>query len=138
MGKYIIGIDAGTTGIRAIAFDHDSNMLSNAYSEFTQYFPESGWVEHDANEIYDVTMAMIRQCVEEGGLSFDDLAAIGITNQRETTVVGQEYRERGMSLYRLAGYENSRPGDSLFGKIWGFHVRYSRKQPYDQQYGSQD
>ena len=51
MGKFIIGIDAGTTGIRAIAFDHESNMLSNAYSEFTQHFPEPGWVEHDANEI---------------------------------------------------------------------------------------
>ncbi len=87
MGKFIIGIDAGTTGIRAIAFDHDSNILSNAYSEFTQYFPEPGWVEHDANEIFDVTMDMIKKCVEEGDLSFDDLVAIGITNQRETTVL---------------------------------------------------
>ena len=87
MGKFIIGIDAGTTGIRAIAFDHESNMLSNAYSEFTQYFPEPGWVEHDANEIYDVAMAMIKKCVDDGGLSFDDLLAIGITNQRETTAL---------------------------------------------------
>lgn len=87
MSKFIIGIDAGTTGIRAIAFDHDSNILSNAYSEFTQYFPEPGWVEHDADEIFDVTMAMIKKCVDDGGLCLDDLVAIGITNQRETTVL---------------------------------------------------
>ncbi len=86
MAKYIIGIDAGTTGIRAIAFDHDSNILSNAYSEFTQYFPNPGWVEHDANEIFDVTVKMIDQCIKEGGLDIKDLHAIGITNQRETTV----------------------------------------------------
>ena len=91
MAKFVIGIDAGTTGIRAIAFDHDSNILSNAYSEFTQHFPKEGWVEHDAQEIYDVTMAMVKQCVEQGSLSFDDLAAIGITNQRETTVIWDKF-----------------------------------------------
>ncbi len=118
MGKYIIGIDAGTTGIRAIAFDHDSNMLSNAYSEFTQYFPESGWVEHDANEIYDVTMAMIRQCVEEGGLSFDDLAAIGITNQRETTVLWD--KNTGKAVCRSIVWQDMRTAD----RVTAFSEKY--------------
>ena len=86
MGKYVIGIDQGTTGTRAIAFDHDSNILSSAYSEFTQYFPQPGWVEHDAQEIYDVTMAMVKKCIDDGGLDPRDLVTIGITNQRETTV----------------------------------------------------
>ena len=111
MGKFIIGIDAGTTGIRAIAFDHESNMLSNAYSEFTQYFPESGWVEHDANEIYDVTMAMIKKCVEDGGLSFDDLAAIGITNQRETTVLWD--KNTGKAVTRSIVWQDMRTADRV-------------------------
>ena len=111
MGKFIIGIDAGTTGIRAIAFDHESNMLSNAYSEFTQYFPESGWVEHDANEIYDVTIAMIKKCVEDGGLSFDDLAAIGITNQRETTVLWD--KNTGKAVYHSIVWQDMRTADRV-------------------------
>ena len=125
MSKYIIGIDAGTTGIRAIAFDHDSNILSNAYSEFTQYFPEPGWVEHDADEIFDVTMAMIKQCVEEGNLSFDDLVAIGITNQRETTVLWDKNTGKSVcrsivwqdmrTADRVSAY-NEKYGDSYYGK----------------------
>ncbi len=120
MAKYIIGIDAGTTGIRAIAFDHDSNILSNAYSEFTQYFPEPGWVEHDADEIYDVTMAMIKQCVEEGNLSFDDLVAIGITNQRETTVLWD--KNTGKSICRSIVWQDMRTAD--------------RVSAYNEKYGS--
>lgn len=111
MAKYIIGIDAGTTGIRAIAFDHESNILSNAYSEFTQYFPEPGWVEHDADEIFDVTMAMIKQCVEEGGLSFSDLVAIGITNQRETTVLWD--KNTGKSVCRSIVWQDMRTADRV-------------------------
>ncbi len=111
MGKFIIGIDAGTTGIRAIAFDHESNMLSNAYSEFTQYFPEPGWVEHDANEIYDVAMAMIKKCVDDGGLSFDDLLAIGITNQRETTVIWD--KETGKAVCPSIVWQDMRTADRV-------------------------
>lgn len=118
MSKYIIGIDAGTTGIRAIAFDHESNILSNAYSEFTQYFPEPGWVEHDADEIFDVTMAMIRQCVEEGGLSFSDLAAIGITNQRETTVLWD--KNTGKSVHRSIVWQDMRTAD----RVSSFNDKY--------------
>ena len=111
MAKYIIGIDAGTTGIRAIAFDHDSNILSNAYSEFTQYFPNPGWVEHDANEIWDVTIAMVKKCVEEGGLSFDDMVAIGITNQRETTVLWD--KETGKAVCPSIVWQDMRTADRV-------------------------
>lgn len=118
MAKYIIGIDAGTTGIRAIAFDHDSNMLSNAYSEFTQYFPEPGWVEHDANEIFDVTMAMIKQCIEEGGLDKNDLVAIGITNQRETTVLWD--KNTGKAVTRSIVWQDMRTAD----RVAQFNAKY--------------
>lgn len=124
MGKYIIGIDAGTTGIRAIAFDHDSNILSNAYSEFTQYFPEPGWVEHDADEIFDVTMAMIKKCVDDGGLSLDDLVAIGITNQRETTVLWD--KNTGKSVARSIVWQDMRTAD----RVTAFNEKYG-----DSQYG---
>ncbi len=122
MSKFIIGIDAGTTGIRAIAFDHDSNILSNAYSEFTQYFPEPGWVEHDADEIFDVTMQMIEKCVVDGGLSFDDLIAIGITNQRETTVLWD--KNTGKSVYRSIVWQDMRTAD----RVTAFNEKYQGSQ----------
>ena len=56
MAKYVMGIDQGTTGTKVIVFDQKANIISTAYSEFTQYFPQPGWVEHDANEIYEVSM----------------------------------------------------------------------------------
>ena len=124
MAKYIIGIDAGTTGIRAIAFDHDSNILSNAYSEFTQYFPEPGWVEHDANEIFDVTMEMIKKCVDDGGLSFDDLVAIGITNQRETTVLWD--KNTGKAVTHSIVWQDMRTAD----RVTEFNEKYMPRK-YD-------
>lgn len=86
MGKYILGIDQGTTGTKVIIFDRAANIVSSAYSEFTQYFPQPGWVEHDAMEIWDVTLKVIAEALKKGNLAPSDLAAIGITNQRETTV----------------------------------------------------
>lgn len=112
MAKYVIGIDQGTTGTRAIAFDHDSNILSSAYTEFTQYFPEPGWVEHDAAEIFDVTMKMVQKCVEDGGLSFEDMAAIGITNQRETTVIWD--KKTGEPVCRSIVWQDMRTADRVY------------------------
>ena len=96
MSKYIIGIDAGTTGIRAIAFDHDSNILSNAYSEFTQYFPEPGWVEHDANEIWEVMQSTLYKAIKDAKIATDDIIGMGITNQRESIVAWD--KETGISI----------------------------------------
>ena len=87
MEKYVLGFDLGTTGTRAMIFDHSSKVISSAYSEFTQYFPKDGWVEHDALEIYEVTMKMAAQALKEGGVKPEQIAAIGLANQRETTVI---------------------------------------------------
>lgn len=86
MNQYIMGIDQGTTGTKVIIFDKDVNIIASAYSEFTQYFPKSGWVEHDATEIWDVTMKMVKKALDEANLKPEEIAAIGIANQRETTV----------------------------------------------------
>ncbi len=65
--KYIMGIDQGTTGTRAMIFDADVNIIAQAYSEFTQYFPKDGWVEHDAEEIWETTQAMMKKALAEAG-----------------------------------------------------------------------
>jgi glycerol kinase len=85
MAKYILGIDQGTTGTKAVVFDQKANIIATAYSEFTQYFPQPGWVEHDANEIWTVSMRVVAEAFKNGNISPNDIAAIGITNQRETT-----------------------------------------------------
>ena len=87
MAKYIMALDAGTTSNRCILFNEKGEMCSVAQREFTQYFPKPGWVEQDANEIYRNQIATARQLINKCGISFSDVAAIGITNQRETTVV---------------------------------------------------
>lgn len=85
--KYLLALDQGTTSSRCIIFGRDGNILSVAQREFTQFYPQSGWVEHDALEIFDTQLAVAAEAVEKLGASPDEIAAIGITNQRETTVV---------------------------------------------------
>lgn len=85
MKKYVMGIDQGTTGTRAIIFEKDSNIVGSAYSEITPIYPQPGWVEQDPMEIWSVTLRVIQQALNNANLSAGDLAAIGITNQRETT-----------------------------------------------------
>ncbi|OFK22407.1 glycerol kinase GlpK [Olsenella sp. HMSC062G07] len=87
MTRYIMALDAGTTSSRCILFDHEGRVCSMAQREFTQYFPEPGWVEHDANEIWQTQLSVARQALSNIGAAPEDVAAIGITNQRETTVV---------------------------------------------------
>ena len=87
MKKYIMALDSGTTSNRCILFDIEGNMRSVAQKEFTQYFPQPGWVEHDANEIWQSQLSVAREALRKIGASYDEVAAIGITNQRETTVV---------------------------------------------------
>ena len=87
MEKYIMALDAGTTSNRCILFDKGGNIAGMAQKEFTQYFPQPGWVEHDADEIFSVQLEVARQAMENAGVSASQIAAIGITNQRETTVV---------------------------------------------------
>jgi glycerol kinase len=85
--KYILALDQGTTSSRAIVFGHGGNIVSVAQREFRQIFPHPGWVEHDAREIWATQLNVTKQVLRKAGLSARDIAAIGITNQRETTVV---------------------------------------------------
>ena len=87
MKKYIMAIDQGTTSSRAILFDHDGNVVASAQKEFTQIFRKPGWVEHDANEIWLSVLSCMASCMQKSGADPRDVAGIGITNQRETTVV---------------------------------------------------
>ena len=87
MAKYIMALDAGTTSNRCILFDQHGEICSVAQQEFTQYFPQPGWVEHDANEIWETQLMVCKLAMSKIGAKAADIAAIGITNQRETTVV---------------------------------------------------
>ncbi len=87
MPSYIMALDAGTTSNRCILFDRSGGICSVAQKEFTQYFPQPGWVEHDANEIWTTQLEVAQQAMRNIGAAAGDIAAIGITNQRETTIV---------------------------------------------------
>ncbi len=87
MKQYLMALDQGTTGSRCVIFDQNGNTIASAAKEFTQYFPQAGWVEHDAEEIFDSQLWCAREALKRSALSPADVAAIGITNQRETTIV---------------------------------------------------
>lgn len=87
MGKYVLALDQGTSSSRAIVFDHEGNSCAVCQKEFTQHFPKPGWVEHDPMEIWASEYAVMTEAVATLGLGGQDIAAIGITNQRETTIV---------------------------------------------------
>ena len=87
MAKYVMALDAGTTSNRCILFNEKGEMCSVAQKEFTQYFPKPGWVEHDANEIWSSQLGVAVEAMSKIGATAEDIAAIGITNQRETTIV---------------------------------------------------
>jgi glycerol kinase len=87
MKKYILSFDQGTTSSRAIVFDHSGAIVSVAQREFTQIYPQPGWVEHDAREIWSTQVAVATEAILKANLKPMNVAAIGITNQRETTVV---------------------------------------------------
>src|SRR2546426_1612033 len=85
--KYLLALDQGTTSSRAIVFEHDGAIKAVAQKEFRQSFPQPGWVEHDPNEIWSTQIGVATEALARAGLKAADIAAIGITNQRETTVV---------------------------------------------------
>jgi glycerol kinase len=106
MKKYILAIDQGTTSCRAILFDAQANVVSVGQKEFSQHFPQPGWVEHDADEIWANQLAVIRQAIEKAAISPHEIAAIGITNQRETTVVWD--RTTGVPIHRAIVWQDRR------------------------------
>lgn len=109
MTQYILAIDQGTTSSRALVFDKNGNTKSIAQKEFTQYFPKPGWVEHDANEIWSSQMAVTIEAVSKAKLQADHIAAIGITNQRETTIVWN--RKTGEPVYNAIVWQDRRTAD---------------------------
>ena len=104
MQEYIMAIDQGTTSTRAILFDHDSRIVNVAQKELTQYFPEPGWVEHDANEIWLSVLAVMAEVISTSGISPAQVKGIGITNQRETTVVWN--KETGLPVHRAIVWQS--------------------------------
>ena len=94
MPKYIMALDSGTTSNRCILFDHSGKICSVAQKEFTQIFPQPGWVEHDADEIFATQLEVAKQALANIGANASDIAAIGITNQRETTIVWNKFTGR--------------------------------------------
>ncbi|MGV8118935.1 MAG: glycerol kinase GlpK [Candidatus Xenobiia bacterium LiM19] len=86
-GKYILALDQGTTSSRAIIFDDNASVIATAQKEFTQFFPRPGWVEHDPDEIWSTQIGVAAEAIARAGIQAEDLAAIGITNQRETTIL---------------------------------------------------
>jgi glycerol kinase len=106
MPQCILAFDQGTTSSRAIVFAHDGSIKAVAQKEFTQIFPQPGWVEHDANEIWSTQLGVAAEALSQAGLSVKDIAAIGITNQRETTIVWD--KKTGNPIYNAIVWQDRR------------------------------
>ena len=109
MSQYLMAIDQGTTSSRAIIFDQKGKIKAVAQQEFTQFFPNDGWVEHDPEEIYESVVQVCNEALKTASLSAADIVSIGITNQRETTVVWD--RETGKPIYPAIVWQDRRTAD---------------------------
>ncbi len=108
--KYIVALDQGTTSSRAVILDHDANIVSVSQREFTQIYPQAGWVEHDPLEIYATQSSTLVETLAKAGIRSDQIAAIGITNQRETTIVWN--KETGKPAYNAIVWQCRRTADT--------------------------
>ncbi|MBQ9984048.1 MAG: glycerol kinase GlpK [Lachnospiraceae bacterium] len=118
---YLMALDQGTTSSRCIIFDKSGNVISMAQKEFTQYFPKSGWVEHDANEIWASQISVVTEAMAQCSLEASDIAAIGITNQRETTIVWD--KQTGEPIYHAIVWQCRRTAD---------YVEQLKEEGYDE------
>ena len=126
MKKYIMALDAGTTSNRCILFDKEGNICAVAQKEFTQHFPQPGWVEHDADEIWDTQLEVARQAMKNADAQASDIAAIGITNQRETTIVWD--RNTGEPVAPAIVWQCRRTAEFVDGlKAKGLETRFKEK-----------
>ncbi|WP_100405733.1 glycerol kinase GlpK [Bacillus solitudinis] len=126
MEKYILALDQGTTSSRAILFNEKGESVYKAQTEFTQYFPNPGWVEHNANEIWSSVLSVIASCFSESGISASQVAGIGITNQRETTVVWE--KDTGKPIYNAVVWQSRQTSaicDDLVEK--GYKALFQKK-----------
>ncbi len=106
MSQYILALDQGTTSSRSLVFDKQGSIISSAQKEFTQIYPQPGWVEHDAEEIWGTQFGTMAEAVAKAGINMKQVAAIGITNQRETTVVWD--RKTGQPVYNAIVWQDRR------------------------------
>ena len=113
MEKFVLAIDQGTTSSRAILFDKDCRIKTVAQQEFAQHYPHSGWVEHDAEDLWDTTLATCRSVIAKAGINASDIVSIGITNQRETTVVWD--RATGRAIHRAIVWQDRRTAEICSG-----------------------
>ena len=111
MAKYVMALDAGTTSNRCILFNEKGEICSMAQKEFTQYFPKPGWVEHDPREIWSTQLSVARQAMNQINASAADIAAIGITNQRETTIVWD--KETGEPIHHAIVWQCRRTSERI-------------------------
>ncbi len=126
MAKYVMSLDAGTTSNRCIVFNEKGEMCSAAQKEFTQYFPKPGWVEHDPEEIWATQLEVARAAMANLGIAAPEIAAIGITNQRETTIVWD--REAGEPVYPAIVWQCRRTSEYCDGlKARGLTETYRKK-----------
>jgi glycerol kinase len=109
MSKYLAAIDQGTTSTRFIIFDRAAKIVASAQEEHKQIYPKPGWVEHDSEEIWERTQSVIARAMQAGGIRASDIAAIGITNQRETTVVWN--RKTGKPVYNAIVWQDTRTAE---------------------------
>ena len=107
--KYIIALDQGTTSSRAVLLDHNANVVEIAQREFTQIYPRAGWVEHNPMEIWATQSSTLNEVVAKAGITSDEIAAIGITNQRETTIVWE--KATGTPVYNAIVWQGRRTAD---------------------------
>lgn len=114
MGRYILALDQGTTSSRAILFDGEGNILSKAQKEFKQIFPQPGWVEHDPMEIWGSQIGVAKEAIETAGIGYGDIEAVGIANQRETTIVWD--RRTGKPVYNAIVWQCKRTA-SICGEL---------------------
>ncbi len=113
MKKYILSLDQGTTSSRAILFDRDQNIVGISQKEFTQIYPREGWVEHDPMEIYSSQSAVMMEVIAHSAVKAEDIAAIGITNQRETTILWD--RATGLPIYNAIVWQCRRTAEIVDG-----------------------
>ena len=111
MDKYIVALDQGTTSSRCIIFNKKGECLAEAKREFTQIYPKSGWVEHDPNEIWSSQLSVLMEAKARLGIDVSEIAAIGITNQRETTVVWD--KRTGEPIYNAIVWQCRRTADMV-------------------------
>ena len=124
--KYMIALDQGTTSSRAVIFNHNQEIVRIAQREYTQYYPKEGWVEHDPMEIYATQYGVLIDAMLLAGIEAEEISAIGITNQRETTIVWE--KETGRPIYNAIVWQCRRTAplcEQLESEDWGEYIRQS-------------